>query len=88
MRNTNWADQSTILSHDEKISPDDYLLEEVYSTDLIQQSKLNEALPHVQKALNLYPQASDPWNSLGVIMLEQGNIQNAKKRFLTCNLYR
>lgn len=82
VRNTNWSDQSTILAHDEKSSPNDYLLELVYSTDLIQQNKISEALPHVKEAIELYPQASDPWNSLGVIYFERGDIQDAKKAFL------
>ena len=81
VRNTNWADQSTILTHDEHASPNDYLLEEVYSTDLIQQNKINMALPHVQEAMSLYPQASDPWNSLGVINFEKGNIKEARRDF-------
>ena len=55
IRNFDWRDQKTLLSHDVKVSHNDYLLELVDTTELINDSKLYEAFLHANKALSLYP---------------------------------
>lgn len=82
IRNTNWESQSTLIAHDEKIDNNDYFIELFYSTDLIKRNKNLEALPHVQKALSLYPQSKIAWNNLGVIYLNMGDYSKAKDAYL------
>jgi protein O-mannosyl-transferase len=77
VRNTNFANQSTLLSHDEKIT-DDYLLELIYSTELIN-NKNSQALTHINRALSIYPGSWLAWNSLGVFYFQEGKIENARQ---------
>lgn len=82
IRNTNWESQSMLIAYDEKIDNNDYLIELFYSTDLIKRNKNLEALPHVQKALDLYPQSKVAWNHLGVIYFNIGDYTKAKDAYL------
>ncbi len=82
IRNTNWQNQSTILTHDIQVEKNDYLLELVYSTNLIESGQASVALPYVQKALLLYPEGWLAWNNLGAIYYTKGDIQNAKQAYL------
>jgi len=82
VRNTNWQNQSMILSHDVQAEPNDYLLELVYSTDLIEKNNINEALPHVNRALSLYTGSWLAWNNMGAIYYTRHDFVNAKKAYL------
>jgi|WetSurMetagenome_2_1015567.scaffolds.fasta_scaffold02157_7 protein O-mannosyl-transferase len=77
IRNINFASQYTLLSHDEKIT-NDYLLELVYSTELIKNNS-NQALTHIKRALALYPGSWLAWNNLGVFYFQQGKINDARQ---------
>lgn len=81
VRNTNWESQTAILSHDERVSPNDYLLELVESTDLLQNNRQRVAFPHIQKAISLFPQSSRAWTALGVYYYDQKDIPRAKEAF-------
>ncbi len=81
VRNFDWRDQRTLLSHDVKVSQNDYLLELVYTTELINENKLDEAFIHANKALLLYPESYIGWSSLGAIYYQKGNFSEAKNSF-------
>ncbi len=81
VRNFDWRDQRTLLSHDVKVSQNDYLLELVYTTELINDNKLDEAFIHANKALSLYPESYIGWSSLGAIYYQKGNFSEAKNSF-------
>lgn len=82
IRNADWINQSVLLAHDEKIEQNDYLLELLYTTDLIQNNQLNKALPHIHKAIILYPNAWVAWSSLGTIYMQQQKYSQAKQAYL------
>ena len=81
VRNTDWRDQKTLITHDENVEKNDYLLELVYTTQLVQDNQLEKALIHINHAIELYPQSYTAWSSLGVIYYDQGNIDKAKDAF-------
>lgn len=62
IRNFDWRDQKTLLSHDVNVAQNDYLLELVYTTELINDSKLDEAFLHANKAISLYPESYLGWS--------------------------
>jgi protein O-mannosyl-transferase len=81
IRNSDWKDQSTILLHDERIAGNDYLLELLYGNNLIKQGKITFSTSHIKKAINLYPKSPSAWTSLGVIYLNNSQINDAEKTF-------
>jgi hypothetical protein len=82
IRNTNWVNQTTLLTHDEQLSHTDYEQELLYSVDLFWQNKTDDSLIHAQKALILYPRSWIGWNTLGAIYYKKGNVSAAKKAYL------
>lgn len=82
IRNSDWKDQYTLLSHDEKISRDDYVQELLYSVELIKINKYEEAYAHINKAIILYPQSSEAWTILGAVYYGQRKIDKAKEAYL------
>jgi hypothetical protein len=82
VRNTNWVNQSVIITHDEKVEQNDYLMELLYSTYLIQNNRLKEAEFSVHQAISLYPQSWLAWSNLGVIYMEENKYQQAKEAYL------
>lgn len=81
IRNFDWRDQKTLLSHDVKVSQNDYLLELVYTTELINENKLDEAFMHANKAISLYPESYLGWSSLGAIYYQKGIYYKAREAF-------
>lgn len=81
VRNFDWRDQKTLLSHDIKVNPNDYLLELLYTTELINDKKLDEAETHIHHAISLYPQSYLGLSSLGVIYYQKGDFKKAKESF-------
>lgn len=81
IRNTDWQNQSTLLSHDIKLSKNDYQLELLYGNDFIDKGKYDEAYPHIKKALTIFPKGYSAWNSLGIIYHKKGDLTQAKKAY-------
>jgi len=81
IRNQDWKTQSILVSHDEKLSHGDYMLEYLYGLDLITKNNDRQALPYIQESLKLYPKSSVAWCSLGVIYYRANDIWDAKKAF-------
>lgn len=82
IRNVNWYNQTTLVTHDEHVENNDYLLELLKSTDLIQHGKFAEALPYAKKAANLYPQSWIAWGNIGLVYQSQGDYIHAKQAYL------
>jgi len=82
VRNTNWYSQTTIVTHDERVEKNDYLLELLMSTDLIQHGKFTEALPYARKAVALYPQSWIAWGNVGLVYQSQNDYRHAKQAYL------
>jgi tetratricopeptide (TPR) repeat protein len=82
IRNTNWYNQTTIVTHDERVENNDYLLELLMSTDLIQHGKFVEALPYAKKAVALYPQSWIAWGNVGLVYHSQNDYKRAKQAYL------
>ena len=81
VRNTNWKNQSVLLAHDEKLVNNDYLQELSFGLDLLEQNKYNQAFPHIQQAINLYPQSWKAWTTLGALYYIKGNFPQSEKAY-------
>ncbi len=81
VRNSNWKNQSILLAHDEKLAKNDYLQELSFGLNLIEQNKYNQAFPHVQQAINLYPQSWKAWTTLGALYYIKGNFPQAENAY-------
>ncbi|MGH7204516.1 MAG: tetratricopeptide repeat protein, partial [Candidatus Levyibacteriota bacterium] len=83
VRNANWQNQETLITHDEKLSHNDYQQELLYGVALGNQNKLDMALIHVKKAITIYPRAWIAWDTFGALYIKKGDILNAKKALNT-----
>jgi len=88
VRNTNWADNLTLYSHDVKIA-DNYKLEINLSDEYFSRGNDKEYLYHINKSIKLFPNEFNITN-LGHFYLANGNIKKAQQYFLkalTYNVY-
>lgn len=72
-----WNDNVTLWAHTLKITDKNYIAEDNLATALIDKGRIEEAMPHLQRALRLWP--DDPEATLNVATYEQmhGNYQTA-----------
>lgn len=81
IRNSDWQNQYTLLSHDIVLSRDDYQVEFLYGSSLLNANKTDTAYSHIQKSLQLFPESYLAWNSLGVYYQKKGDFESAKQAY-------
>jgi tetratricopeptide (TPR) repeat protein len=69
-----WADDYRLWSHALEVTDDNYVAESNFSAELVSRGQLNEALPHLQKAVRLNPRDGASHLDIGGIMLSQGQV--------------
>jgi hypothetical protein len=76
-----WSDNVTLWSHSVEITRDNFTAEENLALALLDQGKVQEALPHLQRAHFLQP--GDPLATLNIATYDQmhGNYQSALEGF-------
>ncbi len=82
IRNNDWRDQRTLISHDISLTKDDYIMEYLYGIELIKSNQEDNAIFHTKKAIELYPRSWNAWNNLGIIYSKKGNYNRAKDAYL------
>jgi tetratricopeptide (TPR) repeat protein len=72
-----WGDNVTLWTHTLAITQENYIAEDGLATALVAQGRIEEALPHLQRAQSLRP--DDPMATLNIASYEQihGNYQAA-----------
>ncbi len=78
IRNSNWSSSLNLSSHDEPLSQNNFTEEFNYGNALIQAGKNDEAMPYIQKAVELFPENFRAWNNLGLLYYKKGDIEKAK----------
>jgi protein O-mannosyl-transferase len=81
LRSLDYRDNFTIVSHDLKISKDDYSLENNLSVIYFDRRQLDEAKQHAEKSIKIFPNIAN-YTSLGGIEFRLGNYKAAKEAFL------
>ena len=81
IRSFDWYDSLTLYTHDVKVSPDSFSLQNVLGLELMKLNKLQEAKIHVEKSIELYPYFSN-YDNLGEIYVGLGEYKNAQKAYL------
>lgn len=81
-----WRTEYSLLSHDIKVSKDDYRLESGMANELIKQGKLDEAKIHAQRSVSLYP-FWDNYLNLGAVYLHEGDYKKAREQYLIALRY-
>jgi tetratricopeptide (TPR) repeat protein len=81
VRNTNWINQVTLISDDEKIEPNDYLIDFTYGLDMVQQNNYDAAIPFIIQSIKLYPQSWKAWLTLGAIEYQKGNLKLSQQAY-------
>jgi len=79
IRNTDWKDPITLYSHDAKVM-DNYDLENSLGAELNILGRTQEALPHFQKSVKLFPHETNLFN-LGLAFENLGNLEQAENNY-------
>jgi hypothetical protein len=77
VRNTNWKDDANLYTHDYRIDPDNYALENNYGSILFNSGKKDEACIHIAKSTELSPLWWRNWTNLGICQEQKGEIDKA-----------
>jgi len=80
MRSFDWKDNFTLATHDVKVSPDSYELENSISYELINRGKFDQALVHEERSIQLFPYYTNYLN-LGAIYFNLGDYERAKEAY-------
>lgn len=80
IRNSNWRNGITLLSHDIAYSEDSNLLENSLGAELFVAGKYEEAQKHFEKSVEIFANSNNLTN-LGVSYAHNGQVDEAKKAF-------
>lgn len=78
VRSLDWYNGLTLYSHDAKILPNDFNLENNLGVELYRIGKKDEAGIHFQTSVDLAPNWWTNWNNLGVYRQDQGDLTGAE----------
>jgi hypothetical protein len=81
VRNKDWKDNMTIISHDLKLNPDSYELQGDYGTLIGNAGDIQGAKEHIERALELSPTWWTMYVNLGVIYEKEQNYEKAKELY-------
>jgi len=77
-----WQNSKSILEHTLNVTSNNYLMHNNYGRQiLIQNGKIDEAMSHFNKALNINPRSGQAHNNIGVILARRGELEEAASRF-------
>jgi tetratricopeptide (TPR) repeat protein len=82
IRNRDWKNNITLVSHDLKLNPDSYELQGDYGTLLGLAGDMKGAKAHIEKALALSPTWWVMYSNLGTIYENENNFEKAKELYL------
>lgn len=92
LRTLDWKDGLTLAQKDIQVNTGNFALENFLGGELIRAQRFDEALKHINKAIQLYPQEWQAWNNRGVIYRHLGAVKNdlsyiqqAKENFIMAN---
>ena len=77
-RNFEWKDDLTLLSHDIKITPKNFILDNLYANALINDGQITKAKPYVESSVKEHPFYAN-LNNMAIIYSSEGNYKEAKK---------
>lgn len=75
IRTLDWKDGLTLSLHDYQFNHDNYALENNLGYELIQAGRYDDALPHIQKSIELAPWSGQNWDNLGIIYRHIGYVK-------------
>jgi protein O-mannosyl-transferase len=77
MQTRHWQNSMTLFEYALKVTKNNELAENSYGCALFEAGQINEALLHINKALQINPAYLDARNNLGQIYLKQGKLNEA-----------
>lgn len=80
VRSMDWRSSETLFTHDLRTAQDNYYLENLYASLLLQEGKVSEAEPYVRSSVEAYPFLSNLSN-MAIILLKQGKYDEAQEYF-------
>lgn len=77
-RNFDWKDELTLLGKEVKVTPRNFVLDNLYATALINDDQLEKAKPYILSSIKEKPFYAN-LNNMAIIYLSEGNKKEAKK---------
>jgi tetratricopeptide (TPR) repeat protein len=72
-----WRNGELLWTHTLACTSDNAIANNNLGNDLVQKGRAGEAIPHLQKALQIKPDYADAHNNLGNALLQKGNVDEA-----------
>lgn len=80
-RNLNWKNGLTLYSHDVKINPESFDLNNNVGVELVRNGVPNQAKAHFEKSIQLQPKWHFAHNNLGAVYEGENNFQKAEELY-------
>lgn len=81
IRATDWKDNLSLFSRDEKYASDSFDLQNNLGVALFKNGSLKESKKHFEKSIQLSPKWWTSYNNLGVIYQREGDLKKAKQLY-------
>lgn len=81
VRNSNFYNDTTLYSHDLRVIPNNYVLENTLGVAYLFNDDLNAAKVHFERSIYLNKH-SQSWNGMGIIHAKSGDLKKARQYFL------
>lgn len=81
IRTFDWRNSLSLIRHELRVSPDNFLFESGYGVELLRQGKLDEAEIHLLRSIELQPLWWESYNDLGILYLQKGNLNAAEASY-------
>ena len=76
-----WRDSERLYRHTLSVTTDNYIIDHNLCHYYLVNERLDEAEPLCQKAIDIKPTYSEPYNTLGIIEFKQGKFEDAEYNF-------
>ncbi|MCK6456433.1 MAG: tetratricopeptide repeat protein [Phycisphaerae bacterium] len=76
-----WQDTMTLWRHVLAVSPDSWLANDNYGTELINAGKSEEALPYLARAVEINPEFGHAWHQYGIALRNLDRYEEAAEKF-------
>jgi Flp pilus assembly protein TadD len=77
-----WGNSLTLFEHALRVTTNNFVAENNLANALVSQNRLQEAIPHYARAIEIKPTHVEAYNNMGVLLASQGRFREASAYYL------